>query len=771
MIAYWAVIKDSFHEAFSSVTLRLVLALVTAFLLSLAPIGYGERLNTRLQVLDVRDWPILIATIMIEANTDGPSPGKHIWSLLDERERDEWKDFLRRVTDEPDKLSLVDFALLTERFNELIRRDDFFQPESWQDREKTQELNDLLTPEQDKSLTDEDGWRRNRLLLVAAYPKLFVNSPQHSLYLSWFHWDTIALPGEKDSLDEGIQGFVAFLMNINIGFGIVFVGILVTSPIIPRIFEPGSISLLFSKPISRSLLFLSKFVGGCAFVLVCAAYLIGGFWLIMGLRFGLWNHKLLLCIPIFLFLFAVYYSVSALAGVVWKNAIVCVLITVIFWVVSFALWLTKSSLENLFVGPQRIERLVVADGMVVGIRATGVPQRWEKTRASWQPVMLADHERTVPDMIISLPPLIGPVHHKQTSSLLAIPNHFGSLGHLPPSTDLWVGRANQAWQRTKGARVPAGAVELLTNRAGHTLLVAKHGIYRLDGDPAKPTDSTTLFGVELPVNDTGPFQLVTPQGALEIVPPASAAISPDDDVVAIFCDRTIYLFASDDEGNYLESRQTVISDLNEDRAIIALAGSQLVLATADGEIRGFETSTLEETSRHSAESNSEPIAVLASPGGKLAAVLFDNGRLWTRLEPAGTWSRRAVGGQGDISAAAIGPDSLLLVVTRGNVITEYSVESLGYQRRYGPPQNMIEKGYRYLVSPLYAIFPQPGNLKKTVRHLLSQDERPIGSEPKLTEQTAKKKEAFDPWSPVWSSLAFMVVVLGIACWRIERTEF
>jgi ABC-type transport system involved in multi-copper enzyme maturation permease subunit len=57
-----------------------------------------------------------------------------------------------------------------------------------------------------------------------------------------------------------------------------FIAILVTAPTIPQMFETGSLHLLLSKPISRSLLFLAKFVGGCAFVVICATYLSAGDW-------------------------------------------------------------------------------------------------------------------------------------------------------------------------------------------------------------------------------------------------------------------------------------------------------------------------------------------------------------------------------------------------------------------------------------------------------------------------------------------------------------
>ena len=41
-----------------------------------------------------------------------------------------------------------------------------------------------------------------------------------------------------------------------------------------------------------------------------------GLWLISGLRFGVWSPRILWCVPLFMFLFATYYVVSALAGLV-----------------------------------------------------------------------------------------------------------------------------------------------------------------------------------------------------------------------------------------------------------------------------------------------------------------------------------------------------------------------------------------------------------------------------------------------------------------------
>src|SRR5262249_47004641 len=156
----------------------------------------------------------------------------------------------------------------------------------------------------------------------------------------------------------------------------VLAAILVTSPIMPHIFEPGAIDLLLSKPISRSLLFLTKFAGGCAFIALNAAYFIGGLWALSGLRVDLLSARPLLPLLILLFLFSIYYSVSSLAGVIWRNAIVSVVMTVLFWGLCTLVGWIKGGLEALLVAPERIVRLVPAGQTLLGITDMGQVREW-----------------------------------------------------------------------------------------------------------------------------------------------------------------------------------------------------------------------------------------------------------------------------------------------------------------------------------------------------------------------------------------------------------
>ncbi len=69
---------------------------------------------------------------------------------------------------------------------------------------------------------------------------------------------------------------------------------------------------------------------------------------------------------------------------------------------------------------------------------------------------------------------------------------------------------------------------------------------------------------------------------------------------------------------------------------------------------------------------------------------------------------------------------------------------------------------------MYTVFPKPGELDKTVQYLLSGKETAdMGEGGDLS--TAQKE--LDPWRPVWSSLVFMVVVLGLGCLYLERQDF
>jgi ABC-type transport system involved in multi-copper enzyme maturation permease subunit len=122
----------------------------------------------------------------------------------------------------------------------------------------------------------------------------------------------------------------------NVGASIfLLVSSIMTSFFIPNMLRKGAVDLMISKPINRWVLLLYKYIGGLLFMFLNTVVLIGGFWLVMGMRTGVWGPSFLLMIPVLTFEFAVYYAISTLAAVLTRNTIVAIMTTCFMWLVLF----------------------------------------------------------------------------------------------------------------------------------------------------------------------------------------------------------------------------------------------------------------------------------------------------------------------------------------------------------------------------------------------------------------------------------------------------
>lgn len=113
------------------------------------------------------------------------------------------------------------------------------------------------------------------------------------------------------------------------------VGVIITAFFIPNMLRKGTIDLLLVKPIHRNMLLIYKYLGGLTFVFLNNAYAIGGIWLVLGLRTGIWANSFLLVIFVLTFFFAILYAVSTLMSVLTRSIIVSILITCVAWFVFF----------------------------------------------------------------------------------------------------------------------------------------------------------------------------------------------------------------------------------------------------------------------------------------------------------------------------------------------------------------------------------------------------------------------------------------------------
>ena len=154
--------------------------------------------------------------------------------------------------------------------------------------------------------------------------------------------------------------FMDHVIDFIVGFFGIFLAIIVSAGVIPETYRSGSVDLLLSKPLNRPALFLAKFISGCTFILMNICYLIAGLFLVVGLRWGLWEGRILIAIPIFLFYFMILFSVTALIGLLSRRTVLSIFVTILFWGSCILVASSKQAMERLLPladaleGPQMI---------------------------------------------------------------------------------------------------------------------------------------------------------------------------------------------------------------------------------------------------------------------------------------------------------------------------------------------------------------------------------------------------------------------------------
>ena len=104
-----------------------------------------------------------------------------------------------------------------------------------------------------------------------------------------------------------------------------FLAIFASAGLIPSVLEAGRISLLLSKPLTRTMLLTGRYLGNILIVVINHVYLICSIWLVIGIKTNIWQARFLLSIPISIFIFAVLLCVVVLIGVVFESAALSVM--------------------------------------------------------------------------------------------------------------------------------------------------------------------------------------------------------------------------------------------------------------------------------------------------------------------------------------------------------------------------------------------------------------------------------------------------------------
>lgn len=350
MRPYLAIIKDSFRAAMASRVLYVLILLITILLLALAPLHMRETLDWELnRQTNVKKPERLLRQIVEKHDQEGQQPIARIWELLPQKTRKKMIEIVERPEDtglgDPDVPGSTPKVIedihtydeLIVQLNGIIENPNFYRPEDWEGRNLPSEADDLIENGV-SGLSEIRKKRLNRLLVSSAVAPSIDTGNETALDFHYAIWRipiTVGITHQQfaQTLTAELPWYFEKLV-LSVGL---LIAIIVTANMIPETFESGSLNLLLSKPISRWGMYTSKFFGGCVFIALCAAYLFIGIWLWMGIAMGVWDRAILFSIPLYVIVFAIYFSVSAVVGLVWRSPIVAVILTLLFWAFCFSI--------------------------------------------------------------------------------------------------------------------------------------------------------------------------------------------------------------------------------------------------------------------------------------------------------------------------------------------------------------------------------------------------------------------------------------------------
>lgn len=778
---YFAVIVDSFRAATKSKVLWVACFAIWVLLALLAPSGTRETLTTDFSSMDLQNATRLKAVLadgLVNPDAAGTATGRIAAALPEEI-----KTRLRRVGDGEDER--LRYSELTGALTELLDAnrggdDDWYDESVWQGLRQTAEAE--LLANQDTPLSDDQQRRLRRLRIVAAIPGVFGARTPTSLRPTYagvdFPYD---LPLDRKRFVTIVNQLVLpQIISWLLGFVLIFLGIVVTAPIIPGMLQPGSLHLLLSKPISRTGLLLAKFVGGCAFVLLCVSQLVIGLYLILGFRLDVWNVRLLWCIPASVLLFSVFYCVSVAAGLIFRSEVLSIGVTCCFGAVCLVTGVIGGVFDNFVTSPDKITSLTKIDDFYVA-KTVGGPLQWfDKGFDQWIE-LTPDVSRS--DLVFD--PLVAPT--PRGDRLLAAVSRggrFNAYGFGAVELMVWSPptESGQPWDLTPGVRLPAATTGLIRWRddlvaissIGLSIIPVADAITNDEQDePSNAPEKEDSAGSgnwlgklsRMMGGDDGPFRPILPPG-LTISPPSRVVANAD--AIWIGTGSNLYRIepTADPRSRWTTAAQTQTSGDPAVRFSMQISGDRLCHVRSGNDVQLFDSETLAEiaTTPMPVDATVQSIAPAtpfnaaepvnaAEPDGGFYLVLTD-GSTW-RLDRDAAWQPLAI-----TKASAVTTDDggAAVFANRIDQVVSLSPSGAGQFVEAKPVLDVWRKVDRYVVSPLRFVVPQTGELGDVIASSISGRSEVLMGDPS-SEQTRVAR--YQWFRPLVSCCGFIFVVMSL----------
>ncbi len=785
MRACLAILKDSFREAAASRVLWIALVAIVVLLLALAPLGLTSAPSTQLRPFELVDTQSFLEALAKGKKEPG-TPAGQIRGLMSDDQKNKLEEWLKPPeassepqSDRPGPPGRVKIqSRVLDLLNGLIRKPEFYRPENW----STVEMEDTLRPADDASVVGEALAAKNLKRLAAAFTQSLAVEDEQSLSLTY---GTMVLFGplqaSPQQTSQLIDGTTIVILSVFFGFFGVFSSLLITASIIPRTFEPGEISLLLSKPVQRAVLFVTKFIGGCAFTLLCAIVLVTGIWLLLWSRFGMWRPELLLCIPLYVFLFAVYFSVSALAGAIWRNATVSLSIVVAFWVVVTTAGAIHNFMNNGYFQTQQIVEVAAAGSEVFVVDGAKKIRRWDPATSDWLRICDDGRGNSLIQMLQRLgnrgirPRIVATI---AGDKILALQSETSRFGDAAPAT-LFSGEKENNFLRETESITPEPVFAVFINKEGQIILPGTRSIYRYDGvsDEVKKTQA---FLKKFPLGlfsgaPTKAFELLSSRDMKPMRGDSAVAFNPANDLIVYSTNGSLVTMVRQDDGKYITGTSRKFE--KEQAAVIASGGEFILCAMADGEVLALDAKTLETVAESSLESGDKPKVAEFAGDGSWGVVMTHGGKVlsFTRKDKVFvSWTPQE---NGHASAVRFDDSHQLIVANGRRGLSFYKSPSAARDKSLQGVAEWPYDVYDYVVFPLYTLLPKPSEVDNVVRYLVTGEKSEvIGRDPNAqganaSEDLGQQRVTFDLWKSFWSNLGFIAVMLFFGCLYLIRHDF
>lgn len=779
MRPYIAVIRDSFHAALSSRILWVAFIAIWLLLALLAPIGYQEDFTTTFRWHDFEHgtrFKAMLAQGLVDPNKQETAIGRIAAAMPEDLRRQ-----LQRVGEGDEVRIRLD--RLSSSLNELLDNESWYESEAWKSALRLRELRELDEFE-DGELEESMRRRRARLRIEAAFPGVFETRSARSISVTYagreFPWGDIAV--DKSQFINVINQFVLpLIIDMVLGFALAFLGILVTASIIPDMLQPGSLHLLLSKPVSRPLLLISKFLGGCAFVLLCVVQLILGLYLIAGLRLDIWNVRLLWCIPVSVFLFAVYYSVSMVAGLRWRSSILAIGVTAIFWVLCFVVGIIDGLFQEFITRPAQIKSVAVIEKSIFGATHQGGLVRFDYDTNTWTEII--ENKRS--DKLLA--PIVLDDRTLATAQVRGGRfNPFGS-GVL----DLLVINAENGWTPEPSLRLPTATSRLYR--------VGENGVLALNTAELAITDRNSILIAAGQQHDQPIDQQPPPgeqpdengwleklsnmmggvtSGFTSILPSRTAITSPrqiviepgGESLVALTRGRMMRLKRPKDasETTWTIAEQKPLEGDASRRGVMAMSDDMLLVWREDEQVQIFNRENFTLAGTFEFPSSLDPVSAKGLPDSRFAILTSDGECHIIRASEGGSITRTRTLAINDIESIHVrAAEDELYVVHHIDQIDIVNTKTLEDIERIRPSYRNWRWVNKYIVKPIRMLIPQTGKLGETTRSLVS-------GKSAFTFDTGNNEEEvvrYDVVEPVVSCSIFILIMLTIGGVYFSTRDF